>query len=172
MNIAKEGLAARLRNENALPLVVSAEAAASLIKDGMTVAVSGFTPSGCPKAVPLALAEQVKAGRKVKVDLYSGASVGPEIDAAWTEAGIIKRRLPYQTNSVIRNEINSGGISYIDMNLSQSAQLVNEGVLHKIDVAIVEALAVTENGDIIPTTAIGNSPAYIRNADKVIVEIK
>ena len=137
----------------------------------MTVAVSGFTPSGCPKAVPLALAEQVKAGRKVKVDLYSGASVGPEIDAAWTEAGIIKRRLPYQTNSVIRNEINSGGISYIDMNLSQSAQLVNEGVLHKIDVAIVEALAVTENGDIIPTTAIGNSPAYIRNADKVIVEI-
>lgn len=171
MNIAKEGLAARLRNENALPLVVSAEAAASLIKDGMTVAVSGFTPSGCPKAVPLALAEQVKAGRKVKVDLYSGASVGPEIDAAWTEAGIIKRRLPYQTNSVIRNEINSGGISYIDMNLSQSAQLVNEGVLHRIDVAIVEALAVTENGDIIPTTAIGNSPAYIRNADKVIVEI-
>ena len=42
--------------------LVSAEAAAQLIQDGMTVAISGFTASGCPKEVPLALARQVSSG--------------------------------------------------------------------------------------------------------------
>ena len=57
------------------------------------------------------------------------------------------------------------------MKLSQSSQYVNYGMLNKIDVAIVEGLAVTEEGHIIPTTAVGNAPTFIKNADKVIVEI-
>ena len=36
--------------------VMSAEAAAEFVKDGDNVGTSGFTPSGYPKAVPLALA--------------------------------------------------------------------------------------------------------------------
>ena len=64
------GLAARLRSADALALVQSAEAAAEIIKDGMTVGVSGFTPSGYPKAVPLALAERARNGESIKIDLY------------------------------------------------------------------------------------------------------
>lgn len=171
MSEKKMGLAARLRDEKALALVRSAEEAAEIIKDGMTVGVSGFTPSGYPKAVPLALAERAKGGEKIKIDLYSGASVGPEIDAALTEAGVIKKRLPYHTNATIRGKINEGEVEYIDMHLSQSTQYVNYGMLNKIDVAIVEGLAITEEGHIIPTTAVGNAPAFIKNADQVIVEI-
>lgn len=62
-------LAARLRNERAFSLLMTADAAAQLVKDGMTIGVSGFTPSGYPKAVPLALAERAKKGDKFKVDL-------------------------------------------------------------------------------------------------------
>lgn len=171
MGRAKNGLEARLRDARALSLVRTAEEAAELISDGMTVGVSGFTPSGYPKAVPLALAERGKRGEKIKIDVYSGASVGPEIDTALTEAGMIRRRLPYHTNAAIRDKINEGEIDYVDMHLSQSTQYVNYGVLNKIDVAIVEGLAITENGDIVPTTAVGNTPSFIRNADKVIVEI-
>ena len=40
--------------------VMSAEAAAEFVKDGDNVGTSGFTPSGYPKAVPLALAERGK----------------------------------------------------------------------------------------------------------------
>ena len=40
--------------------VMSAEAAAEFVKDGDNVGTSGFTPSGYPKAVPLALAEKGK----------------------------------------------------------------------------------------------------------------
>ena len=171
MGKAKDGLEARLRDSRALSLVRTAEEAAELISDGMTVGVSGFTPSGYPKAVPLALAERGKRGENIKIDVYSGASVGPEIDTALTEAGMIRRRLPYHTNAAIRDKINEGEIDYVDMHLSQSTQYVNYGVLNKIDVAIVEGLAITENGDIVPTTAVGNTPSFIKNADKVIVEI-
>ncbi|MCI6820859.1 MAG: acetyl-CoA hydrolase/transferase family protein [Clostridiales bacterium] len=171
MSENKTGLEARLRDMRALSLVMSAEEAAELVKDGMTVGVSGFTPSGYPKAVPLALAERAKNGEDIKIDLYSGASVGPEIDTALTEAGVIRKRLPYHTNATIRGKINEGEIEYIDMHLSQSTQYINYGTLNKIDIAIVEGLAITEEGHIIPTTAVGNAPSFIKNADKVIVEI-
>ncbi|MBS3695788.1 propionyl-CoA--succinate CoA transferase, partial [Rhodococcus qingshengii] len=47
----------RIRNASLLNRIVSAEEAASLIRDGMTVGMSGFTRAGEAKAVPLALAE-------------------------------------------------------------------------------------------------------------------
>lgn len=40
---------------------MSADAAASLIASGSTVGLSGFTGSGYPKAVPLALAARIEA---------------------------------------------------------------------------------------------------------------
>lgn len=171
MSKNESALSARLRSDQAYSLLTTAETAAELIKDGMTVAVSGFTPSGYPKAVPLALADRVRKGEKIKIDLYTGASVGPEIDTAWSEAGIIRRRLPYQTNAVLRKGINSGKVSYIDMHLSQCAQFVSSGAMKPIDVAIVEALAITEDGGIVPTTAVGNTPTYLLEAKQVIVEL-
>ncbi|WMJ82378.1 acetyl-CoA hydrolase/transferase family protein [Clostridium sp. MB40-C1] len=162
----------RIRNNELLEKVMTAEEAINFIQDGMVIGTSGFTPSGYPKVVPLTLAEKVKkTGEKMKLTLYSGASLGPEVDGAWAEAGIIAKRLPYQTNAALRNEINAGNIEYIDMHLSHSTQYLNYGVLPKVNIAIVEALAITEEGHIIPTTAIGNAPAFIKNADKVIVEI-
>ncbi|MEG0663320.1 MAG: succinate CoA transferase, partial [Anaerovoracaceae bacterium] len=110
-------------------------------------------------------------GEKIKVDIYSGASVGPEIDHALTEADVIGKRLPYQTNATIRDAINKGEVDYIDMHLSQSPQFVNSGFIKKPDIAIVEGLAITEDGHIIPTSGIGNSPTFVRAADKVLVEI-
>lgn len=170
--IKNEILKERLRNEGLYKQIMDADGASRLIKDGMAVGVSGFTPSGYPKAVPLALAERVKKNNEnLKVSLYTGASVGPEIDGAWAEAGIIERRLPYQTNSAIREGINKGEIQYTDMHLSHSVQYVSYGALNKIDIAIVEALAITEEGHIIPTSGIGSTPTFIKNAEKVIVEI-
>ena len=73
----------RLRSDRAEALMTPAEEAAMLIKDGMAVGISGFTNAGYPKVVTHALAEQAKAGRTVKIDLYSGASVGPEVDTEY-----------------------------------------------------------------------------------------
>lgn len=40
-----------------------------------------------------------------------------------------------------------------------------------MDIAIIEASAITENGDIIPGASVGASPEIIHAADKVIVEV-
>ncbi|QZY54436.1 acetyl-CoA hydrolase/transferase family protein [Crassaminicella profunda] len=162
----------RIRNKDLVSKIATAEELAKLIEDGMIIGVSGFTPSGYPKAVPLALAERVKnSGEKMSLGVYSGASLGPEVDGAWAEAGIIAKRLPYQTNSTLRNAINNGQAEYLDMHLSHTPQYVSYGILPKVDVAIVEAVAITEEGHIIPTTGVGNTPVFVKQADKVIVEI-
>lgn len=162
----------RVRSERGEELFKSAEDAALIIEDGMVVGISGFTNAGYPKAVPHALAESVKSGeRSLRIDLYSGASVGPEVDSDLTLAGVIRKRIPYQTNSNIRNAINSGNVDYIDMHLGRSAELIQQGFVKKPDIALVEALAITEDGNLIPTTSVGNTPTYVKYADKVIVEI-
>ncbi|WP_204273959.1 hypothetical protein, partial [Stenotrophomonas maltophilia] len=46
----------RIRLQSLLDKVVSADEAATLIHDGMTVGMSGFTRAGDCKAVPFALA--------------------------------------------------------------------------------------------------------------------
>lgn len=47
----------RLRNPKLFDKIVTPEEAAAMIKDGMNVGTSGFTPSGYPKETTLALAK-------------------------------------------------------------------------------------------------------------------
>ena len=161
----------RVRNKELQAKIVTAEEAAAFIKPGMNVGTSGFTPSGYPKAVPMALAARMEK-EHFQINLWTGASTGDEEDGALARANGIKFRMPYQTNKDMRNAINSGKIDYCDLHLSESAQLARYGFLGgKIDVAIVEACAITEEGNIIPTTSMGNSASYVETADVVIVEV-
>jgi len=162
----------RIRNKKLQEKIMSAEEAAELIKDGMIVTTSGFTPAGYPKAVPLALAKRIKKSKeKLQISLLTGASVGEELDGALTEAGIIARRYPYQTNKLLRNNINSGEIAYADIHLSHFAQQVRYGFFGEINLAIIEAIAIDEEGNIIPSTSVGVSPTFIDQAKAIIVEI-
>jgi len=40
-----------------------------------------------------------------------------------------------------------------------------------MDVAIVEAVCILENGGIVPSTSVGNSPTFLQQAEKVIIEV-
>ncbi len=167
-----ENIENRIRCEELLSKVVKADEAVWLIEDGMTVATSGFTPSGYPKSVPLALARRKSnEGLDIKVNLITGASVGDELDGAWARADLIDKRLPYQTNESLRNHTNNGKCNYLDMHLSHVPNYAKHGFLGAIDVAIVEAVAITEDGCIVPSTSVGATPTYVDLAEKVIVEI-
>ncbi|QCR32528.1 succinate CoA transferase [Lysinibacillus sp. SGAir0095] len=159
-----------IRNEAFLDKIVSAEEAASWIEDGMNLGMSGFTLFGEPKEFPIALS---KRGEKenFKVNLYTGASLGPTADQSMAEAGIINLRVPYQGNAVMRGKINAGEIYYIDQHVSHTAEEVRKGTLGKIDYAIIEAAAITEEGYIIPTGSVGNSPIFVEKAENVIIEL-
>ena len=161
----------RIKNKALHDKIRTAEEAAAMIKDGMNIGTSGFTPAGYPKAVPLALAELAKT-KPLQVNLWTGASVGGELDGSWADAGITKKRLPYQTNNSSRNAINAGKIQYTDLHLSHVAQMSRYGFLGGgVDIAIVEACRITEDGGIVGTTSQGNSASFIQSAKQVIVEI-
>ncbi|MDR1603861.1 MAG: succinate CoA transferase [Gracilibacteraceae bacterium] len=148
--------------------VMSAEQAARLITSGMTLGMSGFTLVGYPKAIPGALAA---SGHAKNLTLCTGASVGDDMDGVMAQAGIIKRRYSYQSNKSMRTLINDGSIGYIDMHLSHVPTFINRrmGGIH-IDMAVIECAVITEEG-LIPAASMGASDAFVRMADKVIVEL-
>ncbi len=161
----------RIRCKKLRDKIITADEAAMLFRTGMKVGTSGFTPAGYPKAVPLALAKRAEHGDKIEITLMTGASVGDELDGVLCRAGIIKRRYPYQTNSSIRNCINNKEIEYSDMHLSNFPQWIKYGFFGDVDIALVEAIAITEDGGIVPSTSIGNSNVYVEKAKKVIIEL-
>lgn len=161
----------RIRCEGLKNKIMSAEEAAEFILNNSLVGTSGFTPAGYPKAVPIALAKRAEKGEKIQIDLFTGASVGQELDGILSERGIIRRRYPYQTNNNLRGLINTGKVKYNDMHLSNSSAYLKYGFLGEIDFAIIEAIAITEDGGIVPSTSVGNSNVIIENAKKIIVEI-
>ncbi|NNV03157.1 acetyl-CoA hydrolase/transferase family protein [Brevibacillus sp. MCWH] len=162
----------RLRDQRLRDKIVQAEEAASWIGDGMTLGLSGFTRAGDAKVVPVALAEQAKQGRRpLTVNVYTGASLGSGVDTVLAEAGIVGKRLPFQVDSVMRQKINEGELLFVDQHLSHTAELIRAGVMDPIDYAIVEAVAVTEDGMIIPSTSVGNSNVFVEHAKHVIIEL-
>lgn len=160
----------RIRHIQLKDFIVSAEEAASWIQDGMTLGLSGFTRAGDAKAVPLALIDRAKS-EEFKVNVFTGASLGSDIDRLLAEAGIVNKRLPFQADRTMRNKINNGEQLFVDQHLSHTAEMLRADVLEPIDFAIIEAVAITEDGLLIPSTSVGNSLAFAKNAASIIIEI-
>ncbi len=160
----------RIRLSSLAHKVVSAEAAAALITDGMIVGMSGFTRAGEAKAVPRALAERAKR-EPFKITLITGASLGNDLDKQLAEAHVLSRRIPFQSDPALRKAINAGEVMFVDQHLSETVEHLRTRQLGPIDVAVIEAVAITAQGGIIPTTSVGNSATFAILAEKVIVEI-
>lgn len=154
---------------------MSAAAAAALIKPGMTVAMSGFTGAGYPKAVPHELArimEEAHArGEDFKINVLTGASTAPELDGVLAKAGGMQLRLPYMSDPTMRKQINSGELDYMDIHLSHVAQHAWFGFYGHINLAVIEAVGILEDGRLIPSSSVGNNKTWLDMADVVIVEV-
>lgn len=155
--------------------VLTPAEAAAFINHGDNIGFSGFTAAGTPKVVPLALAQRAEkeheAGRPFKVGVYTGASTNDSIDGALARANAISRRTPYQSHKDSRTGINTQDIQYFDMHLSHLAQSVRYGFLGKVNVAIIEAAEVTEDGEITLGMGVGAAPTFCEQADLIIIEI-
>ncbi len=155
--------------------VLTAEEAAQFVKNGMNVGVSGFTAPGCPKKVPAAIAALARAeheaGREFKVNIFSGASTNDATDGELSRSQALNYRTPYQSLGERRDHINAGEVHYNDRHLSELAQEFRYGYYGKMDVAIVEVQSITDDGELVLGTAVGNTPTWLQVADKVIIEI-
>lgn len=149
-----------------LPLTDAESAAASIGTDA-TVLTSGFGSVGYPKLVPLALAED---DRDLSLTLVSSGNVGDEIDVDLVESGAVARRFSYQSSSVARRLTNERRVAFSDRNASSIGDEVQYGGMVDPDVAVVEAVAVGE-GWFVPSTSLGQVPAFVEAADELIVEL-
>ena len=160
----------RIRHPGLLDKIMSAGQAATLFRNGMRVGMSGFTRAGDAKALPRALAERALQ-EPLALTLITGASLGNGSDGLMAEAGVLARRMPFQVDPVLRGKINCGEVMFIDQHLSETAEQLRSGNLAAIDIAVIEATAITAFGAIIPTMSVGNSAAFAQQAAQVIIEI-
>jgi succinyl-CoA:acetate CoA-transferase len=159
----------RIRLKSLRDKIVSAEEACQLINNGDVVGMSGFTRAGDAKALPAAMATRAKS-EDFKISLMTGASLA-EADRLLAEAGAISRRCPFQADATLRKAINRGEVMYIDQHLSKTGEYIRSGQIPGIDVAVLEAVAITEEGFIVPSTSVGNSGLWGVSAEKIIVEV-
>lgn len=147
-------------------LVDAATAAASIEADA-TVLTSGFGSVGYPKKIPVALAD---SERDLSLTVVHSGNVGKEIDVDLVESDAIERRFSYQSSRVAREATNRREIAFSDRNASSIGDEVQHGGLVDPDVTVVEAVAVGEDW-FIPSTSLGQVPAFVEAADRLFVEL-
>ena len=159
----------RIRQPGLTGKIMSADAAAAFFTDGMTVGLSGFTRAGDAKAIPRALAARA-ARDPLSLTVITGASLGNDSDGLMARAGLLARRLPFQVDATLRARINAGEVMFIDQHLSETAEQLRNGTPSPIDIAVIEAAAITEQG-IVPTMSVGNSASFVAQARMIIIEL-
>lgn len=161
----------RIRYAGLMDRVMPAEQAVQFIEKDMIVGMSGFTRAGDSKALPVALAAKAAIYGPLNLTLLTGASLGNDSDSIMTKAGVIGRRAPFQVDTDLRSGINTGKVKFYDQHLSLMAESLRQEPGSPIDVAIIEAVAINEDGHIIPSTSVGNSASFAQHAKKIIIEL-
>ncbi|ALV24636.1 acyl-CoA hydrolase/transferase [Campylobacter iguaniorum] len=165
----------RIKDARFLTKLIKADEAAALISHGSTVGFSGFVGAGSPLYVPLAIANKAQnlheQGKEYQINVFSGASTDVDLDGALAKAEAVAFRTPFNTDPNMRAAINSGATRYVDVHLSSLAWQVEAGYFGNMDFAVIEISGITENGELIPTTSVGNNQSWLNYADKIILEL-
>ncbi|MCM2358450.1 MAG: acetyl-CoA hydrolase [Geobacteraceae bacterium] len=168
----------RIRHERLRSKIMKAEDTVSFFENGMYLGFSGFS-EGHPKLVPAVLADYVEGNAlagKMRFNVYTGASIGIDVDDRWSRLGMLDRRWPQQQGLYVQRAVNAAEVNFGDRHLSMYAQdfgygfytLENRG---EIDLAIIEASCITEDGGIVPTLSVGIIAEIVARASKIVIEI-
>ena len=149
--------------------ITSAANASEVIVDGMTVAMSGYAMAGYPKAIPEELARRKQEGQNLAIKMITGANV-PWLDEFLGGSEVISERVPMCAHRVLSSQINSHRVSYVEQQMCKMSRLLRSHSFGEIDIVVVEALALTEEG-LIPTTSVGLTKYLLEAANEIIVEV-
>ena len=169
-------LRSRIKDVDLLDKVMDAEdAVRKFVAGSKAIAISGMTGTGYPKVVPRAMSEYVeRAGEKFDVVVYGAGTVGVDLEEYLSRIGV-RRRFPIGASAeVTRKLVNSREFEAYDMWLTEYSRWLRDDVLTRrfsgIDIAIVEATGVTEEG-LVLGTSVDAIPVFIEKARGVIVEL-
>ncbi|MFZ8795236.1 MAG: acetyl-CoA hydrolase/transferase C-terminal domain-containing protein [Acidilobaceae archaeon] len=169
-------LRSRVKDVDLMDKVMDAEdAVKKFVAGSKAIAISGMTGTGYPKVVPMAMSEYVeRTGEKFDVVVYGAGTVGVDLEEYLSRIGV-RRRFPIGASAeVTRKLVNSREFEAYDMWLTEYSRWLRDDVLTRrfsgIDIAIVEATGVTEEG-LVLGTSVDASPVFIEKARGVIVEL-
>lgn len=160
----------RIKKQDLLSRIKSPLEAVKGVEGGMTVATTGNALSGFPKALLLALAESM-GGKKGKIRLFCAGALSAEVEEAFVKYDVISSRMGSLGAGAARKAVNEGRMSFYDVKSGSFPQQVERGDYGAVDVALIEAAAITAEGHIVPTTAVIDGPRWVRLAKSVVVEI-
>lgn len=132
------------------------------------------------RVVTKALAEHVEQNNlqgKLRYNVFCGASSGMEMESHWAWLNMIKTRSCAVNGKEIAHAVNTGEIEFFDQHVSMFPQQLRYGFYTtrkpggRLDVAIIEASAITAEGHIVLGPAVGATPEIVQMADKIIIEI-
>ncbi|KAI2463096.1 hypothetical protein F4781DRAFT_145648 [Annulohypoxylon bovei var. microspora] len=178
--IASAALKARVFRPSMLKKLCRPEDLLHHFPNGAYIGWSGFTGVGYPKKMPTFLADHVEKNNlqgQLRYTLFVGASSGAETENRWAELDMIERRSPHQVGKAIAKGINEGRIKFFDKHLSMFPVDLVYGFYtkdrpnNKLDVVVVEATEIKEDGSIVPGASVGATPELIQLADKIIIEV-
>ncbi len=153
----------RIKCTYLLDRVVEADRAAEFITSGMNVAMSSDVT-----AVVDSIVKAAERRDDFEINIWSGL--------AWLEAdrklgplGMIGKRTGQQVH--LRSHINQGRSAYSDEVLGSFYQNIRRGDYGTLDMAVVEAVAINEKGDIIPSHHLCDLPNFVQAAQKIIIQL-
>jgi len=161
----------RIRCKSLLKKVVSAEEAAEVVRNGMSIATSGYKHFGYPAAFFKALGERAKNGEIRNLKLWSQCLLGYGVEGILAEYGALIRRMGSHGDSYLRKKINENKVQSNDIPTDLLPRMIRSGLLGDLDIAVINSTAITERGDIIASDAVYDSPSYVQPAQIVVVEI-
>lgn len=160
----------RIENPKLRSKVIPVEEAVKYVKDGCTLAVSGFTKSAEPKVFLPALAKHLTDNApETRISLFSGASLSNRVENPI--APFVKRRGPYMSAPASRKLIHAGIMDFTDVHLSQFARNLMYGFYGDIDLAVIEVSRIRPDGSAILTSSVGISAEALVKAKKIILEV-
>ena len=146
-----------------------------MINNGDTLGISGFTAPGVPKSITEEVAKKAarehEEGREYKINLFTGASTNDHTDGMLSRNNAINMRAPYQNTPDLRKRINSHDTHYFDRHLSEMAQETRYEFYGPTDVCILEAAAISEDGEVLLGCGLGNAPTYAERAKHIFIEL-
>ncbi|KAI3393426.1 hypothetical protein diail_4262 [Diaporthe ilicicola] len=178
--VASAALKARIRRPSMLNRLCHPEQLLPHFPNGSYIGWSGFTGVGYPKKMPTYLADHVEKNNlqgQLRYSLFVGASSGAETENRWAGLNMIERRSPHQVGKAIAKGINDGSINFFDKHLSMFPVDLVYGFYtkdkpnNKLDVVVVEATDILEDGSIVPGASVGATPELVQMAEKIIIEV-
>jgi len=171
-----DSISSRVKSESLISRVLDPyEVVEKCIPRTGIIAFAGMAGTALPKEVPKALSNYISnTGEKFSLIVFQGGSTTPDFDD-WISSVAMPMRIPFGASSRrLREAVNTRKFGLFDMGLYEHSRWVRRGVylrsIGRIDVAVVEAVGIAEDG-IIPSLSVDVAPAFIESCSRLVVEV-